>query len=214
MNGLSSVRPHFVLGYHGCDLDIGEAALRSGDASAIVPSNRGHDWLGTGVYFWEGDPARALQWAHDQHKRQVERNRRNGTAISLQRPFVIGAVIRLGVCLDLTTSEGVSAIKIGYEVLQKSYEELKAGDADISLPVNTSDEDMRGRYLDFQVINCACREYEREKQEPIDTVRGLFPEGERVYPGAGFREKTHTQICVRRAEHSIIAYFRLPVGHH
>jgi hypothetical protein len=33
--------------------------------------------------------------------------------------------------------------------------------------------------------------------EPFDTVRGLFPEGAAVYPGGGFRSKTHSQIAVR-----------------
>ena len=32
--------------------------------------------------------------------------------------------------------------------------------------------------------------------EPFDSVRGLFVEGGEVYPGSGFRSKTHVQICV------------------
>lgn len=32
--------------------------------------------------------------------------------------------------------------------------------------------------------------------EPYDSVRGLFIEGDEVYPGSGFREKTHVQICI------------------
>lgn len=31
---------------------------------------------------------------------------------------------------------------------------------------------------------------------PYDTVRGLFVEGDPIYPNAGFTEKTHVQISV------------------
>ena len=30
----------------------------------------------------------------------------------------------------------------------------------------------------------------------FDSVRGLFPEGEELYPGAGFRDRNHIQIAV------------------
>ncbi len=33
--------------------------------------------------------------------------------------------------------------------------------------------------------------------EPFDSVRGLFREGDPVYAGSGFYERTHTQIAVR-----------------
>lgn len=29
-----------------------------------------------------------------------------------------------------------------------------------------------------------------------DSVRGVFPEGGEVYPGSGFVDKTHIQICI------------------
>ena len=32
--------------------------------------------------------------------------------------------------------------------------------------------------------------------QPFDTVRGLFTEGGDLYPGSGFKEKTHVQIAV------------------
>jgi hypothetical protein len=31
----------------------------------------------------------------------------------------------------------------------------------------------------------------------FDSVRGIFTEGSPIYPGAGFRGKTHVQLCVR-----------------
>ena len=34
-------------------------------------------------------------------------------------------------------------------------------------------------------------------QSSFDSVRGVFFEGEELYPNAGFREKDHIQICIR-----------------
>jgi hypothetical protein len=34
------------------------------------------------------------------------------------------------------------------------------------------------------------------KESAFDSVRGLFPEGEELYPGAGFKDRTHIQIAV------------------
>jgi hypothetical protein len=32
---------------------------------------------------------------------------------------------------------------------------------------------------------------------PFDSVRGVFIEGQPLYPGAGFHDKNHIQICIR-----------------
>ena len=32
---------------------------------------------------------------------------------------------------------------------------------------------------------------------PYDTVRGMFTEGEELYPGSGFSAQSHVQIAVR-----------------
>ena len=47
------------------------------------------------------------------------------------------------------------------------------------------------------------------KTQPYATVRALFPEGSALYPGAGFRDKTHIQVCVREPE-QILGVFRVP----
>lgn len=43
----------------------------------------------------------------------------------------------------------------------------------------------------------------------FDTVRGLFTEGGPLFPGSGFRAKTHVQVAVRSAD-NIKGYFRVP----
>ncbi len=47
------------------------------------------------------------------------------------------------------------------------------------------------------------------KDQPYTTVRALFPEASELYPGAGFRDKTHIQICVREPQ-QILGVFRIP----
>lgn len=44
---------------------------------------------------------------------------------------------------------------------------------------------------------------------PFDSARGLFSEGKRIYPDAGFKAKTHVQICVRNPS-CIKGYFVPP----
>lgn len=87
-----------MLGYHGCDASIAERVFRGKDT--IRPSNNDYDWLGSGSYFWEGDPERAMAWAKEQ------------TGLGrLKKAAVIGAVIDLGNCLNLSTQEGAALLK-------------------------------------------------------------------------------------------------------
>jgi hypothetical protein len=48
----------------------------------------------------------------------------------------------------------------------------------------------------------------QQGEEAFDSVRAAFIEGNRLYEGAGFYNRTHIQLCVRR-EAQIIGYFRL-----
>jgi len=91
----------FVLAYHGCDQSVGEKVL-AGDTD-IVPSRNDYDWLGSGAYFWENSSARALQWANFL--------RDNPRAAKVKRPFVIGAVIAPGNCLDLSEAVSLNVLR-------------------------------------------------------------------------------------------------------
>ena len=51
------------------------------------------------------------------------------------------------------------------------------------------------RRLDCLVINNLVRSAAEEGNQ-FDTVCGYFQEGKDAYPGAGVKEKSHTQICV------------------
>lgn len=182
----------FVLGYHGCDREVGEALI-AGETDFKASHNK-HDWLGAGIYFWENNPDRALNWArfmagHPKFKQRVK------------EPFAVGAVIDLGNCLDLTEENSLALVKVAYDNLAVLFE--KAG---VTLPINRkghdADDDLVQRFLDCAVINHLHTLRETDGREPFTTVRGAFIEGKELYPGAGIQAKTHLQICIR--DHSAI----------
>jgi len=180
----------FILGYHGCDKRVGERLL---GGSAFTPSNNDYDWLGPGVYFWEANPLRGLEFAQEASKRRIS---------NISNPFVIGAVIELGLCLDLTTASGLEWVRIAYESLVNVTRA-----AELDLPSNSTDELQRN--LDCAVVRRLHSILEAQKLPAIDTLKGVFTEGEPAYPGAGFREKTHIQITVRNLK-CIKGVFRVP----
>ena len=51
-----------VFGFHGCSRDVADAVLHA-DGVSLTSSENDYDWLGSGIYFWEGAPVRALEWA-------------------------------------------------------------------------------------------------------------------------------------------------------
>jgi hypothetical protein len=176
----------FVLGYHGCDRAVGESLL---DGATFKPSNNEYDWLGSGVYFWEANPVRGLEFACEPYRRGIK------------DPFVVGAVIDLGACLDLTTSTGIGLVEKAYRTL------ADGGSTGTSVPAN-SDDGLR-RYLDCAVIRRAHTMLAELGMQPVDSVRGLFIEGEPIYKTAGFYSKTHVQIAVCNPA-CIKGVFRVP----
>jgi hypothetical protein len=191
---LTRLSPAFVLGYHGCDNETAERIFAGKDT--IRQSTNDYDWLGRGSYFWEGDPDRALIWA----KKQAKLGKIN-------QPAVVGAVIDLGSCLNLSTQEGVSLLKDAYNsycAIRKANGEPLAVNKD---PASGGNGDKLMRRLDNAVIERLHIMVADNHIEQFDTVRSMFREGVRAYPGAGFWEKTHVQIAVRNLD-SIIGYFR------
>lgn len=186
-----SVLPSFVLGFHGCDEEIGERVLSGKEH--LQPSKNDYDWLGHGIYFWENNPERALEYAKLLKAHPERRSRK------IENPFVIGAVIDLGHCLNLTESKSINILKEGYELLAAVCNESKT-----PLPQN------KGllRNLDCAVINTIHEFYKSSGKPAFDSVRGLFIEGEKVYPEAGFFKENHIQICVRNPN-CIKGYFRV-----
>jgi hypothetical protein len=53
------------------------------------------------------------------------------------------------------------------------------------------------RRLDCAVIEVLHKAMAERDEHSFDTIRGLFLEGNELYPNAGFRAQNHIQICVR-----------------
>lgn len=118
---------------------------------------------------------------------------------NIKNPKVVGAAVHLGHCLDLTDSGSLSYLSAAYTTLKKTLE--VAGQP---LPKNKSTkillsgaDDLLLRDLDCAVINFLHSQREEKGLKPYDSVRGVFWEGEELYPGAGFKEMNHVQICIR-----------------
>jgi hypothetical protein len=188
-------RPGLVLGFHGCDKTTGEAILAG--KTTLKKSANDYDWLGPGIYFWEGNPHRALQFAAEAVKNEPRTTQGN-----IRKPFVVGAVIDAGYCCDLQDTDSLAELARAYDALAAASEA-----SDTPMPENKSGNDRRARILDCAVIRTMHRLRDDEDLRAYDTVRGAFWEGRALYPGAGFSEKQHVQISVVDPA-SILGYFR------
>ena len=178
--------PNLVFGFHGCDKEVFDKVVKQGQK--LKKSQNDYDWLGNGIYFWEQNYDRAMKWAREQAGRGA-----------VKTPAVIGAIIDLGHCLNLTDSRYIDLLEEEYLLMAESFDLAK-----MPLPKNEGrTNDKLLRKLDCAVVQHLHARLEQEWQsgagllEPFDSVRGLFSEGDQVYPGAGFKKKTHVQICVR-----------------
>lgn len=183
-------QPSFVLGFHGCDRAVAERILRG--EGHLRPSTQHWDWLGHGIYFWEGNPGRAMAWA-DQRLMQG----------LIETPCVVGAIIDLRHCLDLFDRDGVSQVRHAHRLYVNSS--VAAG-ADMARNVGAT-ADKAGRGLDCAVMNTLHAFRRTRSVVPYDSVRGPFLEGAPIYPDAGFRSENHIQLCVRNTD-CIKGYFR------
>ncbi len=186
-----------VLGFHGCDKAVAEAVIAG--KTKLHPSKNSYDWLGHGIYFWENSPERALDFAKQSMKRPGS---------EIKEPFALGAIINLGHCLNLLSARYLGVVKKGYRLLKELLEA-----AQVDMPVNEDPKgsrDMVFRHRDCAVIQMVHTNNEESGEALYDSVRGAFWEGSELYPGAGFRDKDHIQICIRNPN-CIKGYFR-PLG--
>ncbi|HEY3246284.1 MAG TPA: hypothetical protein VGM03_23315 [Phycisphaerae bacterium] len=167
---------------------------------SLRPSQNDYDWLGHGIYFWENNPQRALDYAL-QLQARPERSRSR-----IVNPAVVGAVIDLGRCLNLIDAHHLRLVKDAYETLLAHGRQ-----AGTAMPKNRRPKGSREwllRPLDCAVIETLHRVREEQALPDFESVRGAFIEGPLLYAGAGFHERTHIQICVRSLR-CIQGYFRV-----
>lgn len=148
------------------------------------------------MYFWENSLTRAQEYAQElATKRQ-----------KIKAPFVIGAVINLGYCFDLTDAFSLNLLETEYQNMAKLFAK-----ADVPMPENQqvfkNDTDFLFRKLDCAVIEYMHQMIDEENRKAFDTVRGVFWEGDPLYPTSGFKKKNHVQLCIRNPN-AIKGYFR------
>lgn len=184
-------RPFQVMGFHSCDREVGLKVLNG--KAQLKPSTNIWDWLGDGIYFWEQNPERALQYAIESSK-NLQFNK-----TPIKTPFVIGAIIELGNCLNLVEPESLLILKKAYDDIARIYAE-----AGKPLPVN----DKNNRKLDAAVFKHLHKSRENNPHLKYDTIRCAFVEGDPIYPTANFSSRLHIQICVLNQE--LIRGYYLP----
>jgi hypothetical protein len=180
--------PRIVAGYHGC-LEPMASRLLNGelDIRDWKASENTWDWLGHGIYFWESAPERASLWAEEKAKQ------RGG------KPAVVGALIDLGDCFDLTDEQFTKLLPLAHQLLEREY-----GARGLTLPRNRGGADHPRRELDCLVLNTCLS---KVVAGTFTAVRAPFWEGKPVYPGAMLRQRSHIQVAVRDRS-CIIGTFR------
>ncbi len=162
----------------------------------LITSHNDYDWPGDGIYFWEHSAERAFAVATE----VAARPRHPGQKVT--RPAVVGAIIDLGLCLNLLDTRFTSMV-------QRPHTRLAGYSAasGLELPRNSGGSDLLRRNLDCAVLRTLHSSREDEGEPPFDTVRAAFIEGDRLYENAGFSAKNHIQISVRQIA-CIKGYFR------
>jgi hypothetical protein len=189
---IATSRP-FLIGYHGCDLKVAEKILAGRDDISTSANN--YDWLGPGAYFWVDDAQRALEWSIDQKNRGL-----------CEEPYLIGAIIDVGNCLNINQRGMAKQIKDAYVEFKAIVK--KRG---FKLPINRVPSEggtLLLRSLDCAVINHIHLLKSEAGEAPYDSVLGVFEEGAKLFPKSCIRDKSHTQIAVRNPSTSVIGYFR------
>lgn len=181
--------PSIILGYHSCDKEVAKKVITAQED--LKPSLNAWDWLGDGIYFWEYNPYRALEYAQEV-KDGAQFNKG-----AIKTPFVIGAIINLGNCLNLVEATSLGILKQGHAELEASFKV-----AGKPMPTNNG----ANRKLDCSVVKFIHQSNKEQGKVSYDTVRGAFQEGEPVYAGASFSLRSHIQICVRNPA-CITGYF-------
>lgn len=101
----------------------------------------------------------------------------------------------MGHCLDLLDSQYLDLLKSGYEALIQ-LQNLHGYEIPVNKPIEKQG-DLLLRHLDCAVIETIHQFNIEENRAAFDSVRGVFFEGDNLYPNAGFKEKNHIQIAIR-----------------
>lgn len=191
-----------IKAYHGTTLKVAKA-IEAKETNFYTDVENGGDWLGTGAYFFQDAPQRALDWAARFRCTEPDDD-----------PAVIVADVSLENCLDLLEIEGFRRVADYFpDFLAAERASLSprpqpgllvvGGKAKIALgrqralaagltkgrPTNFRDRAL----IDF------CAKIERDKGQEIKSVRGAFLWGSTIFPESFLFDQSHVEIAVRDA---------------
>jgi hypothetical protein len=165
-----------VVAFHGTRRDVAEQLVAG---VPFGPSQNDDDWLGHGIYFWEYAPQQAWWWAE----------RRYGA----EDAAVVGALVRLGPCLDLLDPANVGVVQKAHDTLASA---LTAAGHTMKNNANTH------KYRDCSVFNFLFASLEEEGFRPATTRAVFVPfipkKGiPRLWSRSGVFKGAHIQLSVR-----------------
>lgn len=162
-----------VVGYHGTRRSTAERLVRG---APFRESDNDDDWLGNGIYFWEYAPQQAWWWAERRYAKDEE------------GPAVVGAMIRLGHCLDFLDPPNGVLLEASHDAL----EETLRGTGQ-PLPNNANNH----KYRDCMVFEYMYDTLE-DAGRKVDVCRAVFvPSTKRYWKRSGVYQGSHIQLCVR-----------------
>ena len=138
------------------------------ESETFVRKAADYHWLGQGVYFWDS-MYRAWQWVDQKFKS-------------------LGAIIEvdivLGFHLDCNLTEHQRYAQDARILVEKEFAQKS-----VPTPVNTNKA---------KRLNCAVFDYIGCHADPrLDTLTGIFQDGEEMIPGSWIHTGSHVQFCVR-----------------
>ncbi len=149
---------------------------------------------------------RALWWAERSRDEAIRANKQHGIPVKIETPAVVGAIIYLGECFNLSFDSNQRLIADVHAQIEARYRRNKW-----KLPAN----DFFYRNLDCLVINETCRVLARANGQRVDTVRGVAvgcidsdpSKGPSpAYAGSLLLAETYKVVCVRTRK-VIVDYF-------
>lgn len=187
-------KPLPVIGFHGTTLENAENITLEN----FTPSESPIEWLGHGIYFWQDNPLRAFYWAA-----------RNSDKSSYEELAIVQVRLNLANCLDLLDQYWQRYLRIAFDEYINSTDEAKSQHPYVPLrkaddkTLFSVDENWKPTWLghgfnslDCEVVNTAYLLSQTWGTE-FNSVRGVFFEGQPIYPASHFFNRSHAQICVK-----------------
>jgi hypothetical protein len=185
-----------LLAYHGCDVTTRDD-LVTRRIDMLDRSSNSYDWLGPGIYFFENDLRRAMNFA----AASAAHPGRLYTRRPIATPAAVGAVLCVRSCLDMSNQAGLNEFSLTLSALRQAGTALASNDAANPLL----------RRLNNQVFAAMHALRATGGNDGYDIVRSAFVQGAPLGdPHSGFNQENHIQLAVLNAD-AIVGWF-MPAG--